>query len=338
MSPRPTIDLTQKDVDSLLTGAAPASRAKAPAAVEIIPYNFLRPPRVSRDRQTLLDGIYAHFANSLQGLFMSRLRSSVDVAVAGVEQATFGEYLLSLGTPCAAFVFELGDVTASQGVLDCGSEMSFLLVDRMFGGPGEPGSMHRPMTPLERLAVKSVADRALGLFADAWGDHLSIKPNQVGFESTPESLQIVAREDNVLVANLDVKQGSFAGLITVCLPLASLEKLLQEKPARLGRSRGAMPDKKTQQQIEAGLRGVRLPLAVRFPAFTLSTGTLARLATGQIIHTGHMADVAFDVCVGGQSRFSGALGTVRNHVGVRIERAFGGVADGIGVAPKGAIL
>ena len=46
--------LSQQDVDSLLKGAA---RPAAPT--EVVPYNFRRPPRISRERQAALDAIVA---------------------------------------------------------------------------------------------------------------------------------------------------------------------------------------------------------------------------------------------------------------------------------------
>ena len=78
---------SQADIDSLLKGAARAGTA-AGGPIEIIPYNFLRPPRIAKDRQALLNGIYQRIAVALQSLFSSRLRTPVDVTLASVEQAT----------------------------------------------------------------------------------------------------------------------------------------------------------------------------------------------------------------------------------------------------------
>ena len=52
--------LTQKDIDALLKKGEAASPKKR-KSVDVIPYNFLRPPRVSRDRQSTLENIYNRF-------------------------------------------------------------------------------------------------------------------------------------------------------------------------------------------------------------------------------------------------------------------------------------
>src|SRR5262249_43332676 len=152
-----------------------------------------------------------------------RLRTPMDVVVTSVEQVTFSEFVLSLAAPCAAFVFKVDDRHAGQGAIDLGNELAFHLVDRLFGGPGEPSGMTRAITALEQGVVKAMAERMLGLLRDAWQDQLAMTPAVVGFESDREMLQIANREDHVLVACLEVLADELRGLISLCLPMATLE-------------------------------------------------------------------------------------------------------------------
>lgn len=308
---------SQKDIDSLLKGAAPAAPEQT---VEVIPYNFLRPPRIAKDRQALLNGIYQRLAVSLQAVFSSRLRSSVDVVLSSVEQATFAEFIFSLASPCAAYVHDLGDKVGGQGVIDMGSDLSYYLIDRLFGGPGEAPDLKRPLTQLERTVVRGVADKVWGLAAEAWADHLTFAPSYVGFESSPDALQIANREDNVLVANIEVKSGGFAGLITMCVPLLSLETFLQEKPTRHFHNVKSSPAEReqTRRMIEGLLRISQLELKARFPLFQLKARDVGKLEVGQVIHTGHPYDVPVELYVRGQRRFVGTLGQSRKYVGLRI--------------------
>jgi len=311
---------SQQDVDSLLQGTAPAP---AEPAVEVIPYNFLRPPRIAKDRQALLNGIYQRVGVSLQALLSSRLRTSVDVAVASVEQATFAEFIFSLPTPSAAFVYDLGDKVGGQGVLDLGTEFSYALLDRLFGGPGEVHDLQRPLTLLERTVVRGIADKVWGLVREAWADHLSFAPGYAGFESTPDALQVANREDSVLVCNIEVRTGACSGLITMCIPLLSLESFLQEKPTRHLHSvrMSAAERESARHGIEDALRASRLEVAARFPLFQLKAADVGRLQVGQVIHTGHTYDVPVELHVRGQRRFLGSLGQSRHCVGLRVSQA-----------------
>ena len=310
--------LTQKDIDSLLTGAAPSEMV--PGAIEVIPYNFLRPPRIAKDRQALLYGIYQRIAVSLQAMFSSRLRTSVDVTLSSVEQATFAEFMFSLATPCAAYVYQLGDRVGGKGVLDLGGDFSYYLIDRLFGGPGEAQEMGRALTLLERVVVRGVCDKVWGIVAEAWADHLVFAPAYSGFESSPDALQVANHEDNVLVANIEVRAGSVSGIMTMCIPLLTLEGFLQEKPARHSHAirESASEREATRQILEQALRGARLDLRARFPLFQLKARDVGNLAVGQVIHTGHPSDVPVELLVRGQRRLLGTLGQSRRYVGLRV--------------------
>ncbi|MDZ4862005.1 MAG: FliM/FliN family flagellar motor switch protein [Gemmatimonadota bacterium] len=309
---------SQKDIDSLLKGSAPSGVPQA--AVEIIPYNFLRPPRIAKDRQALLNGIYQRIAVSLQAMFSSRLRTAVDVTLGSVEQATFAEFIFSLATPCAAYVYQLGDRVGGQGVLDLGSDFSYYLIDRMFGGPGEATDMKRGLTLLERSVVRGVSDKVWGIVAEAWADHLAFAPAYGGFEASPDALQVANREDNVLVANIEVRAGSFGGLMTMCIPLLTLEGFLQEKPTRHSHAVRASAGERevTRGILEQALRGARLDLRARFPLFQLKAREVGQLEVGQVIHTGHPSDVPVELLVRGQRRLLGTLGQSRRYVGLRV--------------------
>jgi hypothetical protein len=203
-----TAMLTQREIDAILQKTTPEPLAPV-LADDVVPYNFSRPPRVSKDRRANLESLYARFALSLQGLFASLLRQPLDVVVGSVEQAMFSEYILSLGTPCASFVFEVGDRMGSQGAIDLSTDFAFHLVDRLLGGPGDPQSLQRPLTQLEQAVVRNVTERTLGILKESWTENLVMAPQITGFESNPEMLQIASREDNVLVTNLEIRSVTF---------------------------------------------------------------------------------------------------------------------------------
>jgi flagellar motor switch protein FliM len=205
-------------------------------------------------------------------------------------------------------------------VVDLGTDLSYYLIDRLFGGPGEVANMKRPLTPLERTVVRGVSDKVWSLLQEAWADHLAFTPAYSGFESSPDALQIANREDNVLVANIEVRAGGFSGLITCCIPLVSLESFLQEKPTRHFHNVKVTAGEReqTRRTIESALRASQLELKARFPLFQLKARDVSRLEVGQVIHTGHPYDVPVELYVRGQRRFLGTLGQSRRYVGLRI--------------------
>ncbi len=313
-----TDSLTQREIDAILQKTTPVPLAPV-VSDDIIPYNFSRPPRVSKDRRANLESIYTRFALSLQALLASLLRTPLDVVVGSVEQAMFSEYVLSLGTPCASFVFELGDRMSTQGTIDLSTDFAFHLVDRLFGGPGDPQAMQRPLTLLEQVVVRNVTERALGLLRDSWQENLVMAPQITGFESNPEMLQIASREDNVLVTNLEIRSVTFNGFIALCLPMAALESFLQEKGVSRPHARQTDVEAAASRALVQGnLQHAHLEVVAKFPTLWLTGRQLSELVPGNVLHTGQSSDEPVEIHINERLRFLGALGQVRQQLGLRV--------------------
>ncbi len=310
--------LTQREIDAILQKTTPVPLAPA-LSDDVLPYNFSRPPRVSKDRRASLESIYTRFALSLQALLASMLRTPLDVVVGSIEQAMFSEYILSLGTPCSSFVFDLGDRLGSQGAIDLSTDFAFYLLDRLFGGAGEPQTIQRPLTLLEQAVARNVTERTLGLLRDAWQESVTLAPRVASFESNPEMLQITSREDNVLVTNLEIRSATFNGFIALCLPMSALESFLQEKGA--GRAHAQHSDVEVAANravAEASLQHAHVDLAARFPTMWLTARQLSELVPGNVLHTGCAADESVEIYVNERLRYLGAMGQVRRQLGLRV--------------------
>jgi flagellar motor switch protein FliM len=310
--------LTQREIDAILQKNTPVPLAPV-ISDDVVPYNFSRPPRVSKDRRANLESIYTRFALSLQALLASLLRQPLDVVIGSVEQAMFSEYILSLGTPCASFVFDMGDRMGTQGTIDLSTDFAFHLVDRLFGGPGDPQALQRPLTLLEQAVVRNVTERALGLLREAWQDNLAMSPRVVGFESNPEMLQITSGEDNVLVTNLEIRSATFNGFIVLCLPMASLESFLQEKGVSRPHARQSELEAAASRALAQGnLQHAHVEVVARFPTLWLTARQLSELVPGRVLQTGQACSESVEIQVNERLRFLGALGQVHQQLGLRL--------------------
>lgn len=322
--------LSQSDIDSLLGGggskakttARRADAARKAPATEVVLYNFIRPSRISKERQAILNAIHSRVGISLQSFLSSRLRQPTDVSVASVEQVTFGEFVMALSEPCAAFVIDLGEKVGSQAAVDIGTSLAQHLVDKLFGGPGEAFGMTRALTDLEQLVLKSIIERVMAYYQEAWGEYLPLQPTTVGFEGMPGTLQVASRDDNVLIANFEIKTGPETGMLTICIPLIALESFLQEKSGKtVGGQRSRIEDRDaTRRQVERTLRQVGVPVTARLAQFGLAGSELSALRPGRVLLTPHHADADVELHINGQPRFEARVGQHRGHFGLRISQ------------------
>ena len=308
--------LSQHDIDRLLDGG---SRQSSSVAMDVQVYDFRRPHRVSKERLRTLEAMYERLVKGLEGWLISRVRGQIEVRLQSVEQFSFGEFTLSLPMPCSSFIFDITG-TGQKGVIDVGPELSTYIIDRLFGGEGTGSALTRALTPIERMAVRSVADKVSGLLQEIWQDHVVMDINITGFESSPEILQVVNREDPVLVANVEFTTGNVSSLLLICLPFSVLDKFFTSS----GQQRNALlttsdqERETTRQRSETALRATKVPLTARLPDFQLSLRDIAGISEGTIIPTGIPTDARVIVRAGTQERFIGHPGRVSGNLAVRI--------------------
>jgi flagellar motor switch protein FliM len=310
--------LSQGDIDRLLGGAARMT-PRTSASLDVQVYNFRRPSRVSKERLRTLEAMYERLVKNLEAWLISRVRGQIEVRLQSVEQFSFGEFTLSLPTPCASFVFEVAG-TGQKGVIDIGQEFAFHVIDRVFGGGGPATMPMRSLTPIERMAIRTIADRLAQLTEEIWQDHVPMQLQVTGFESSPEILQVVNREDPVLVANVEITAGNQSSLVLVCLPFSVLDKFFtssgQQRMALLTVSEGER--EASRARSESTLRATRVPVTARLPEFQLSLRELAELKPGDIVPTGIPRDAKVVVRTATQERFTGSPGRVSGNLAIRI--------------------
>jgi flagellar motor switch protein FliM len=238
-----------------------------------------------------------------------------------VDEITFGEFLNTLPSPCASFIVNERGTSGRQGVIDFGQELAFFLVDRLLGGAGQPAFFERSLTPTERLLVRIAAERVTLQLKDAWKDYVEMDLNISGFESIPEMLLIANREDPVLVSTLTVSTGDMSSPLTLCLPIATLEKFFtstgtRKQPVLETDSVERVAERKN---VEGTLRSARVQVQARFKEIPLTLRELAALKPGSVLKTGLPTESELYLVVSGQRRFVGSPGKLGGRLAALIE-------------------
>jgi flagellar motor switch protein FliM len=316
--------LSQVDIDRMMlgsTGQPAVPRSAHNADVQV--YDFRRPHRVSKERLHVLEAMYSRLVKSFEGWLMGRVRGVIDLRLQSVEQISFGEYVLSLPPSCNSFILDIkdkegADAVGEQAVIDIGRELAYYLVDRLFGGGSEATILDRALTPIERLAVRVVAERVQSLVQEIWEDHVELELALSGFESIPEIIQAAAREAPVLVTNITASFAGQESLDSIALPLSVLENYFvnNTSSARAHQARREPPGQRVV--AEGALRATRVEVAARLPEFRLTMRDIAGLKAGSMLSTGIPVDSTVNLLVGKQPRFKTAAGRVGRKLAVRV--------------------
>jgi flagellar motor switch protein FliM len=317
----------QREIDQLiqgglLRGASGMSEGRKSGSNEVRTYDFKRPNRVSSDRQRTMEAMYGQLVKSFEGWLGGRVREVVSLHLQSVSQISFGEYALSLPGSCNAFICNIGDASGEQpigeqAVIDFGRDLAFFLVDRLFGGGAQQSVPDRALTPIERLAVRTVGERLMQLVSEIWRDHVKLDLTLAGFESIPEIIKAAPRESPVLVANIEAGFARTASIISICLPLSVLEAFFVT--GTKGTATHLRPDNHPQRALaEATLRGTQVTVSARLPDFHLTMKDIAGVKVGSTLSTGIPVDAPIRMLIGGRPRFDTAPGRVGKRLAVRV--------------------
>jgi flagellar motor switch protein FliM len=314
--------LSQTDIDRMMLGDAPPPQPVIRASSDVQIYDFRRPHRVSKERLHVLEAMYGRLVKSFEGWLMGRVRGLVDLRLSSVEQISFGEYVLSLPQSCNSFIVDIKDRSGSdavgeQAVIDIGRELAYYLVDRLFGGGADATILDRALTPIERLAVRVVAERVMTLVQEIWEDHIELDLTLSGFESIPEIIQAAPREAPVLVTNITASFAGNQSLVSIALPLSVLEKFFVNGTSP--RAQHARREAAGQRAVaEAALRQTRIEVSARLPEFRLSMRDISGLKAGSMLSTGIPVDSTVNLLIGKQPRFRTSAGRVGRKLAVRV--------------------
>ena len=101
--------------------------------VEVRPYDFKRPERVSKDQMRALETLHENFSRNYGAALSGFLRTITEVKVANIEQMTFSEFTHSLPNPTSFNLLSAEPLDGSI-CLEISPLIIYPIIDRLLGG------------------------------------------------------------------------------------------------------------------------------------------------------------------------------------------------------------
>jgi flagellar motor switch protein FliM len=261
------------------------------------------------------------------------------VVLETIDTSPFSAFTGALPATCACFGFAIRNSAALEGAIDVSPEFAFALVDRFFGGAAQIAVLDRSLTLVERLAVRMVAERVVHHVMEVWHDHVPLTLAISAFESEPEMVQWMRRDDEVLVASFSVQSDHGRGSFRICMPLGAIERFFETSDRR--GTRAARPatggPPASNPFAEATVRRMPVDVSVRMPAFDVPMRQLLALPPGTVLATGLPTDAQLEVYVCDTHRFFATPGRVGSRMAVRVLDSLQATTlDGHGLEPPSA--
>ncbi|HPM01755.1 MAG TPA: flagellar motor switch protein FliM [Candidatus Cloacimonadota bacterium] len=222
--------LTQEEVDALL------SQEQGPEQIfeldnkkkEVRLYDFRHPDRVSKEQLKILRNIHDNFARLLATYLSNQLRTMIDVKPPTIEQVTYLEFTMSASDFTYMYIFDITNLDG-QALLEVDPNLSFFIIDRLFGGTGSTIQRNEATpTIIERSVMNSVSERVLEFLKEAW-QHIDIlQPNILTFETNPQLVTIAPASETMIVFNFPIIARNFEFYLLLCFPYFMLEPILKK--------------------------------------------------------------------------------------------------------------
>ncbi len=309
--------LDQSEVDALLSAVDAGVTETAEPEVftrtrakqqEVRTYDFKRPERVSKDQMRSLEAIHEGFARNFGASLSAFLRTIIEVRVATIEQLTYSEFIHSLPNPTC---FNLLNAMPLEGqlCLEISPLIIYPIIDRLLGGSNaELFIPQRPLTLIEWRLVERITSRAVATLTEVWSSLVDVKFELAETESNPHLVQIVAPNEVVVVIGLELKMGTRAGTMTLCVPFNVIEPVMGKLATQswLAYQRKASSQQQ-KDKITTHLKLAEVGIRAFLAETTITVNDLLNLQPGDVIPTGKPADSELVLQVENRSKFAGRL-------------------------------
>ncbi len=329
--------LDQSEIDALLAAVDAGDVQEEESAVQIFsrhrrdlehvevrPYDFKRPERVSKDQMRALQTLHESFARNFGAALSGFLRTIVEVKVANCEQMTYAEFISSLPNPTSFNLIEAKPLEG-QICLEISPLIIYPIIDRLLGGTNaELFIPQRPMTMIETRLISKVTSRGLAALAEAWAGIKQLDFQIVATESNPQLVQIVPPNEVVVVIGFELKMANRAGTMNLCIPYNVIEPIMEVlasqswfNTSRLVRS----PD--MHRRIAGTLNHAAVTVTGLLAETTITMRDLMGLAVGDLVVTERPANGHVVLCVENQKRFLANIGQFKGQRALKIVRPIG---------------
>ncbi len=335
--------LSQDDIDRLLrdmaSGNAPSVTIDADADQKVVKvanpsprslgsgseqpprrvrnYDFRRPNRISKEYMRGLRLIHEGFTREIPRLWGPLLRAGSQVKIASLEQTIYEEYRNHLA-PQSFISTMIMPPLEGEIAFQIDLDPSFIIVDRLLGGPGTGLKHTRELTMLELNILQRLIAALIPAWRESWLPIIHLEPAIGRTLSSTEFLQLTSANESVLVTTL---QAHFLGAeieLSICIPYTVIAPVLSRLVTTESTAGYGGNDALEHERLTRHMRQVSLPVAVQLGQAPIPISELSRLAIGDVIRLDVPLDGIATVHIGERAYFTARPGLSNGNMAVQI--------------------
>ncbi|AEF85911.1 flagellar motor switch protein FliM [Treponema primitia ZAS-2] len=316
--------LSQDEIDQLLTAinagdTEPEVFKPAADTRKIKIYDFKRPDKFSKEQIRTVSIMHETFARLTTTALSAQLRAMVHVHVASVDQLTYEEFIRSIPTPTTLAVINM-DPLKGNAILEIDPAITFSIIERLFGGPGEGTKSQHELTDIESAVMEGIVVRILGNMREAWAQVIDLRPRLGQIDTNPQFAQIVPPTEMVVLVTLETKIGEVEGMMNFCIPYLTIEPIIGKLSTQFWFSsvhRGTTPE--NLNLLKEKLANVDVSVIAEIGSIQVPIRDVLGLRAGDVVRLNNVrAGDAFSLNIGNKTKFLCRPGIIGKKVAVQI--------------------
>ena len=278
---------------------------------EVAHFDFSRLDQISKAQLRALHLVHENFVRNLASTLSAYLRSYVVLNLVTLSQISYAEFLEGLESPtCLAYIgLQPYDGTA---VLELNTTLMFSLIELLLGSKGRaPTTVQRKITEIEKNLIQTLLRVVLRDLSEAWKTVADISFAVQSLASEPQLLHVLAPAEAVVVIAIEVRVGTFSGLMNLAIPSLFIKRL-RNKFEQLRQVRRAESTEKDHLRLAQLIQDVTVTFEARLNAGTISARTLIDLEVGETLVLDCPVDTEVKGLLNGREKWLGHMVTAKD--------------------------
>ncbi len=312
--------LSQHEIDQLINEFGTVDDALV-SDDDVVPYDFNRPNRLSREILRNLEKIYSNFARSASATLSLATRRRVEINIVSIEEIVLDEFIRSVPTPTMLNAFGMAPLKGTS-VLELNLDIVFIMFDIICGGTGRPGAK-RQLTDIEMAIMQKVLSKLIHEdMKNAWKEVISLSPKLLSIESNPQHIRLAGPADTTAVASLSINIGGHAGMLNMCTPFDVIEPVISKLTGVDPVSFENTGELNTDSFFTSKVSEAKVKLDAVLGSASITVEDLLDLSKGDVVllDKGPSDNIDIEICE--NKKFLGIPGRVGKNLGVEIKDKF----------------
>ena len=314
--------LSEGEVDALLKGVGEGEVNTETDQVDeltgVSEYDLTSQEKIIAGRLPTLDIINQMFSRLFRQSFGGMLRKAVEVNAVSTDTVKFGEFLRSLPAPNSLHIFRM-EPLRGHGLMVIESKLVSSIVDTLFGGSAEKELTieDRDFSGIELRLTRNVVLNALTDLEKAWKPVHPVTTSYIRSEVNPQFAAIVPPTDIVLVIVFEVDLESTSGSITIVIPYAAIEPIMNKLKAQF-QSEEQEVDQVWVDRVRTEMLQTEVEVVAELGMTEITSDQLIHLKVGDTMMLGNDISDPLIIKVEGMPKVKGFPGVSRGLKAIQV--------------------